>query len=767
MKNTLPVLLLKNLILLPNQEVKIELNNDLSRDVIFLASESYRNELLILSLKDQMEEKPEIGDLPKVAVVSKVKSKIELPNGNLRVTLRGLIRAEVKNLVNHKSNENILECEYLKMMIPEYDEVEAMAIKRKLEELVKIYVNSDGISNSVLNLMKEAKDLNKFTDLIATFLPISFARKLEYIEEINPVKRGNHLIDDLHLELEVIKLDQMLDEKLQRGLEESQKEYILKEKLHEIEKELGTTHSKEKEVKFYYDELKKLESVHPKIIEKIENEIKKFDYMGEASPEIASVRNYLEWMLHLPWNQESKEEQNLDIIRKNLDKTHFGMEEAKNKILEYIAAKRRNSEVECPVLCLVGPSGVGKTTLAKSIANSLNKEFYKISVGGLNDSSILNGHRRTYLGSSPGKIMEGLRKCGTKNPVLLIDEVDKMVKDYKGDPASTLLDILDKSQNNAFVDNYIEEEFDLSKVLFILTANYLEEIPSELYDRLEVVELSSYTLLEKIEITKKYILPKLYKEHNLTSKNIKFSDVILKEIIASYTCEAGLRDLKRILTSIMRKLIVLNRIENEKVTHEVLVELLGVGKFEKNPFLGKNIAGIVKALAVNSVGGVVMPIETCFYKGSGKIRVTGLVEKLMDESISVSISYIIANQEKLRVSGYDLRNINLHIHMLDAGVKKDGCSAGVTITTALISLAKNKVISPNVAMTGEITLNGFVRKVGGIKEKLIGAYNDGIKKVFIPKENHNDLTNVPKEVLAHLEIREVEDYWEIYKELFE
>lgn len=767
MKNTLPVLLLKNLLLLPNQEVKLELSNDLSRDVILLSNESYNNEIIVLSLKDQMEEVPEVSDLPKVAIVTKIKSKIELPNGNLRVTLRGLFRAEVKKLHNNKEQEDILECGYLKMSLPEFDEMEAVVIKRKVEELVKKYVNSDGVSNSILNVIKNVNDLNKLTDLIAAFLPISFARKLEYVEEINPVIRGNNLISDLYFELEVIKLDQQLEEKLQNGLEESQKEFILKEKLREIEEELGGSYSKHEEVSYYTDALEKLEIDNPKVVGKIKNEIRKLELMSDVSPEVSSIRNYLDWMISLPWNKYSKDENDLALIKQNLDKTHFGMVNAKDKILEYIAAKNRSDSVDTPILCLVGPSGVGKTTLAKSIADSLNKEFYKISVGGLNDSSILNGHRRTYMGSSPGKIMEGLKRCGTKNPVLLIDEVDKMVKDYKGDPASTLLDILDKSQNKNFVDNYIEEEFDLSNVLFILTANYKEDIPYELYDRLEVVELSSYTVLEKILITKKYLLPKIYLEHNLSSKNIKFFDASLKEIITNYTYEAGVRDLERVLTSIVRKLIVLEKLDHVKVTHELITQLLGVGKYEMEKFSTKNIPGAAKALAVNGAGGIVTPIETCFYEGSGKIKVTGLVEKIMDESIAVAISYIMKNKEYFKITDYNFKAIDVHIHMLDAGVKKNGPSAGITITTALISLARKKAIPNDIAMTGEITLNGFVRRIGGLKEKLIGAYNEGIKKVFIPKENHNDLIEVPSEVLEKIEIIEVENYEEIYESVFE
>lgn len=766
LKNTLPVLLLKNLILLPNQDVKLELNTDLSRDVVFLANESYHNELIVMSLKDQKEELPDVSDLPSIAIVAKIKSKILLPNGNLRVTLRGLFRAEVGKLLNNKENENILECSFLKMDIPKYDEVEALAVKRKLEELVNIYVNSVGVSNSILNLIKDLKDLNKLTDVVASFLPLSFSRKLEYIEEMNPVFRANRLLEDLHLELEIIKLDQKLEESLQLSLEESQKEFLLKEKLKEIEKELGIADSKEKEVLYYEKKLEKSNIENPKIVVKIKSEIKKLKRMGETSPEVSNVRNYLDWMFSLPWNQYSKDEKNFDSVKKSLDKSHFGMNEAKMKVVEYVAAKNHSQSISTPVLCLIGPPGCGKTTFAKSIADSLHKSFFKMSVGGLNDSAILNGHRRTYLGASPGKIIEGLKKCGTKNPVFLIDEVDKMVKDYKGDPASVLLDILDESQNKTFVDNYIEEEFDLSSILFILTANRKEDIPYELKDRLEIIELSSYTVLEKMSIAKKYLIPNILEEHNLSSKNIKFLDSSLKEIILNYTKEAGVRDLKRILVRILRKLIVENHYENVKITNDNLFSFLGANKYESGGVLEKNLPGIVNALAVYSNGGEVIPIETCCYHGTGKIKITGQVEKIMGESIEVSLSYILNNKEKFDLHIENFQTKDLHIHFLNASVKKEGPSAGITITTALLSLLKNKKISSTISMTGEMTLNGFVRKVGGLKEKLIGASNAGMKVVFIPKENHNDLKDVPVEVFEKLEIIEITNYEELYKWVF-
>lgn len=765
MKNTLPVILLKNLLILPNQEVKLELNNNLSKEVVYLSSNNYHNEVIVISPKDQMEEIPEVSDLPKMAVIAKIKSKIELPNGNLRVTLRGLFRAEIKDFKND-SNNDILICKYKKGEIPAFKEIEAIAVKRKLNNLVSAYVkNGQGVSNSILNVIKGVEDLNKLTDLIAAFLPISFVKRLSYIEEMNPVIRGNNLIEDLSVELEVIKLEEKLDQKLQNGLEESQKEFILKEKLRAIEEELGEFDEKEKELSIYE---KKLEDGNfpSNVMEKIKSELKMFSYTNEASPELSNIRNYLDWMFSLPWNNSSIDEANIKNIKKCLDSSHYGMEKAKEKVIEYIAAKRQNQDIDVPILCLVGPAGVGKTTFAKSIADALKKKFYKISVGGLNDSAVLNGHRRTYLGANPGKIIEALKKCGTNNPVILIDEVDKMVRDYKGDPASVLLDILDKSQNKVFTDNYISEEFDLSKIFFILTANYVEDIPYELYDRLEVVNISNYTCFEKIKIAREYLLPNIYKNNVLNAKNIRFSDEVLKEIIEDYTKEAGVRELERVLTQIVRKLLVLGRKENVKITHELLHELLGEGKYTHDVINEENIPGVINALAVNQYGGVVMPIETTLYDAHTQIKITGMVEQVMQESVNVAISYLLANRDFFKISPVALKNKCLHIHFLEAAVKKDGPSAGVSIMTSLLSLIKKVPISSHIAMTGEITLNGYVCKIGGLKNKLIGAYNANIDMVFIPKANHYDLEEVPKEIKDKIKIIEVENYKEIYNELF-
>ena len=769
MANILPVLLLKGLLVLPNQEVKIELNNTITKHLVDLSTESYKKELIVINPKNQKEETPDIQDLPNIGVLVKIKSAISLPNGNYRVILRGLVRVSLKEFKNENKDQEILICNYAKLDIPEIDKVKSLAYKKKLNNLFKTYVkNGQGVSNSVLNTLKDIDDLSKLTDIIAAFLTMSFLDRLFYVSEINPLFRAEKLIETLNLELEVIKIDKTIDEKLRLSLENNQREYILKEKLKEIENELGTNNLKNQEINNYKAKLASLNIENLKTKENIENEINKLNYLEDNSLEIGGIRTYLDWILNLPWNKISKETIDLKNIRSNFDKTHYGLNEAKDKIIEYLAAQKRNLNLDAPIICLLGPAGVGKTTFARSIADCLKREFFKINVGGLNDSSLLNGHKRTYLGSSPGKIIEALKRTGVKNPVILIDEVDKMVKDYHGDPASTFLDILDKSQNTNFIDNYIGEPFDLSHVFFILTANNIEGIPSELADRLEIVNLYSYTTKEKVEIAQKYLLPKIFKDHKLNNNIIRFSNDLLKDIIDGYTYEAGVRDLERILTTIIRKLLVLNNLKKANLDIELIENLLGPFKYSNYQFNQNSYPGIVNYLGITSMGGIASEIECVAYEGNGKLTITGNVEQTMQESILVVISYLKNNLKlfKVKLEKDYFKNHDLHIHFLEAGYKKDGPSAGVAIATSFLSLVLNKEVPKNIAMTGEISLTGEIKKIGGLKEKLISCYNNHINKVYIPKANHADLKSIDAEILAELEIIEVNNYLNIYNDIF-
>ena len=465
MEQLLPVMLLKGLILLPNQEVKIELSNNISKEIIKLASKKYNRKVLVITPHNQIEESPEVQDLPDVGVIGKIKSKIELPNGNIRITLKGETRVKIVMFSNNTENEDILEASITDIKLPKFDEVEQKAIIKKLNEIMQEYVvNSSHVSNSILSTIKVIDDLSLLTDTICSFIPLSFHKRLEYVEELNAMYRAKSLLKDILVELEVVKLDKKIEHELESSLEQSQKEFILREKVKILEHELGD--NKNEIATTYLEELETL-NLPKSTYNKLASEIKKLEYTNDLSPEQAMIRNYLEWVLHLPWHKTTFENNNLEDIKSALDEHHYGLEEIKNRILEYVALKNNNKDIKSPIICLVGPPGVGKSSIAKQIAFALNRKFYKISVGGLNDSSELIGHRRTYMGSNPGKIIQALRKCGSKNPVILIDEIDKLNINSKDDPTGVLLDILDKEQNTDFRDNYIEEPFDLSHIFFI------------------------------------------------------------------------------------------------------------------------------------------------------------------------------------------------------------------------------------------------------------------------------------------------------------
>ncbi len=771
MKNNLPVMLLKRIVLLPLQDVRLDLTNDISSTVIDLAISKYKGEILIVCPTDPYEEAPDVSDLPPVGVVGKIKSKMELPNGNLRIVVSGQKRVKILEYINEAADGDILKARTMEIVLPMFDEVEETTLRRKLLSLLNDYIEcSSTISNSILSSVKDLNDIAQITDMIVSFMPFSIEKKLLYMQEMNALHRANALVYDLSIELQVAQLDGKLDDALREDFERNQKEFVLREKMDEIKKELGETDLKDEIIGDYLERINNLKC-DGKLKNKLVNEVKKLDYTNEASPEVSLIRNYLDLVLDLPYGITSEDEKDLGKIKDYLDSTHFGLNKVKDRIIEYIAVKSRNPELRSPIICLVGPPGVGKTSLAMEIAKSLKKEFYKISVGGLNDSAELNGHRRTYIGASPGKIIQGLKKCGTANPLMLIDEIDKMVKDYKGDPASVLLDILDPEQNDKFVDNYVEEEFDLSEVMFILTANNEEDIPDALYDRLEIVELTSYTEFEKLDIAKDYLIPNIFKEHLVCSKEIKFSNDIIMEIINRYTKEAGVRDLQRNLSTIVRKIVTksvreLNSPIKVNVKKSDLHDYLGPYKYDvKNEAIREHI-GLVNALAYTPMGGLVLPVETTIYDGKGEFKFTGMIGKTMEESVNVALSYVKANKDEFKVNDYYFDNRDMHIHFLEGAVKKDGPSAGVSIVTSILSLLLNKEIPRSIAMTGEVSLLGDVLKVGGIKEKIIGAYNDGVKKIFIPYTNNCDLEEVPKEIRDEVKIILVKTYKEIFDALF-
>lgn len=750
----IPVILLKNLVILPNQEIKLELNNVISGKAINDASSNFKSEILVVAPMDLLEEEPSVDDLPKVGVIAKIKNKID-NDGVIEIKLRGLKRVAVNKYYQEKNNE-VLYSEVMYIDLPALVDEEENAILKKLVDTLKKYINiSKGISNDILNFVSNNKDLNKITDAITSFLPFNIGKKLEYMQEINPIKRAKALIKDMNEEIKGIEIDNELEEKIDESLQNDQRKFILKEKMKVLKQELGEDSWKKEEVIEYRKVLDKLK-IDKKIKDHFSHEIDKYEIMSDDALEVSVMHNYLDWVLHLPWNKTRKENANFDEVYKELNKSHFGMDEIKTRISEYVAIKNLNRNIQSPIICLVGPPGVGKTTIAMSIAKALNRDFYKISVGGLNDSTELVGSRRTYLASAPGKIIQGLNKCGSNNPLILIDEVDKMVKDYKGDPASTLLEILDPNQNKIFTDNYIEEPFDLSGVLFILTANNVSDIPKPILDRVELIELHSYTVFEKKDIAKNYMLPNILLDNMVYDNKIKFSDELLYFLINNYTDEAGVRDLERILSSLARKITINNiKILNE----ERVVKLLGNPKYTSNLVMEEE-NGVVNTLAVSNSGGTLSKVEVVTCKGNDKLTITGNAGNILKESISVVLTML-----KLKYK-YSFHNEDIHVHFLDASSKKDGPSAGIALSVALCSLKENKKVPSDVAFTGEVSLNGSVLKIGGLKEKLIAAYNKNIKVVYMPKSNSEDLENVPKLILDNMEVIPVSNFNEVYTKLF-
>ena len=762
MLQNLPVLLLKKLVLLPYQEVRIELNIELSKKIVDLSEEDYDSKLLIICPKDTLEVSPSFKDLPNVGVLAKIKSKIELPNGNYRIILVGLNRVKINKYKNHDQYKDVLEANVKRLYIDTSDEKSNLAISRTLKNLINKYMEANPrTSNSIISTINNITDLDMLIDIITNFMPFDMNKKIAYMNMFDTDLRAKTLIKDINLELEVSNIETKIEDELREHYEKEQREFLIKQKIEKLNEELGVSIDKSREITEFRDKIKNL-PISESSKNKLLDELKRYSYTSDANPDSSVLRNYLQTVISLPWGIVSEDETDLKKVKKSLDSKHFGLEEVKHRILEFLAIKKNNSNVNAPIICLVGPPGVGKTTFGLSLSESLNRKFYKISVGGLNDASELVGHKKTYLGSSPGKIIQGIKKCGTQNPVILIDEVDKMVSDYKGDPAAVLLDILDQNQNHTFVDNYIEEPFDLSKIIFILTANDIKSIPSALKDRLEIININSYTEKEKIDIAKKYLLPIIIKDYN--ANKIRFSDEVLSFIINSYTKEAGARNLERILRKIIRYIII-NESEVKSINKSLVMDILGPVKYEMNKLKHANYSGSVVTLGVTPLGGVIIPIESILTPGDGNIKITGNVENMTLESANIAYTYVFSNLSTFKIDKKKLNSYDININAL-TNMKKDGTSGGVAFTTSIISLLLDIQVDNDIAFTGEITLHGDIYKVGGIKEKLIGAYNYGYKKVYIPLENKSDLDSIPDYIKNGIEIKCVSNYKSIYNDLF-
>ncbi len=761
-QTNLPILYLRDVVLLPFNDTRLEFSSDNDKKILNVAESNYDGYVLLVNLNDPLEEEPDYNTLPDIGILGKIKSKIDLPNGITRVVMTGIDRVEIVSINN---NNDFLSAFVISTKEYDYNEVEASALRRVLYRKLDEYIDiSPYMSNTVIGRITEVKNISKLSDIIVSELPLEYNEVLKYVSITNPMNRIREITLDLSKEIETVRLENEIEDNLKVKLEEEQKEYMLREKIKLIKEELGEVDLKDADIEKIKNKMNSL-YLPDNIIKRLNEEIDRYSLTSSASPEVTTIRTYIDWLLCLPWNKLSKDNTDVKKITEVLNNSHFGLESVKKRIIEYIAVKKKTNTSNSPIICLVGPPGVGKTSLASSIAKALNKDFVKVSLGGINDEAEILGHRRTYVGASPGKIIQQMKKANTSNPVFLIDEVDKLTKDYKGDPASALLEILDKEQNDKFCDNYIEEEFDLSNVMFILTANNIGGIPAPLLDRLEIIELSSYTIYEKLNIAKYHLIPDLLNEYKV--KNIKFTDSAIQKIITYYTKEAGARDLYRQIDSIIRKAIINNDKSSKIVIDNGDVEAyLGATKYNITINDTNTKTGIVNGLAYTMYGGNILKVTCTLYPGNGNVTLTGALGDVIKESIYIALSYIKANNTMFKIDYKIFEEVDFHFHIEEGSIPKDGPSAGITIVTAILSLLKNKIIPNNVSMTGEITLRGKILPVGGLKEKLIAATTNGIDTVYLPLESSKEFSLLPSEVRDNLNIILVEDYEDVYKSLF-
>lgn len=747
MDKNLPILLLKKLSILPTAEVRLELNNELSQKIIEVGLNKFDKKVVVILPKETKEESLGVSDLPNVGVLCLIKSSIILPNKNYRVVLKGLNRVKINNYSNYRYNKSILVGNVKMIYIDNGESVESIALKKKLISLLKKYIaSSNEVSNSVLSKIKEELTLDELTDIIVNFLKFPIDKKIAYMNEFNEVERAKMLIKDISIELEILSLDHKIDNEIRDSLEKEQKEFLIKNKIDKLNEELGVKNSKDNEISEYLAKINNLD-VSEEIRNKLLTELKKYEYTPVNNPEISVIRTYLDTLINLPFNKSSEEESNLKKISEYLDKTHFKMDEVKNRIKEYAYFKEKNPNLENPIICLVGSPGVGKSTIASSIAGALKRKFYKISVGGLNDSSELIGHRRTYLGASPGKIMEAIIKCNMNNPVILIDEVDKIVKDYKGDPSSTLLDILDSNLNKNFTDNYIEESFDLSKVLFILTANDVNSINPVLRDRLEIIYIDNYTSFDKKDIAIKYLLPKICQKYSIKKINITEEEIV--ELINNYTIEPGIRELERLLDKIIRYMLI-NGIKKEPNFNLILGLPIKSNKEEELVIGQSNIIG------VSPYNGATVKISSIYSKD---MILTGNIGNNLKNSILMVLSYL-RNKKYINEDDYFHINFNVNKYTLD------GYSGGLGVASSIISLVNNKRIDKNICFIGAIDLYGRVLKVSRLRDKIITCYNNNLNIIYLPIQNKIDEEYIPEEVLQKVKLRYISTFDEVYNELF-
>ena len=748
----LPVLPLRNIVVFPNMVVPLFVGRDKSINALEQVMDKDQ-ELLFLSQKNSEVDDPSEKDLFKIGTRGKILQLLKLPDGTVKVLVEGLARCKVKKIE--------FTADYITADIEEFENSEVIsdtikALGRSVVSKYETYANiNNKTSSEVLTSVKDIEDENKLADTVASQIAINIQEKQKILEEIDLEKRLNMILSYIEGELSVLQVEKKIRRRVKNQMEKTQKEYYLNEQMKAIQKELEDGEGGASEDIAELTEKINKTKLSKEAKEKAYNELKKLKQMSPMSAEATVVRNYLDWLLDIPWGKKKRIKKDINKSQEILDKDHYGLEKVKDRITEYLAVQNRSSKVKGPILCLVGPPGVGKTSLGKSIAAATGREFIRMSLGGVRDEAEIRGHRRTYIGSMPGRIIQALKKVKTTNPVFLLDEIDKLGQDFRGDPASALLEVLDPEQNNAFNDHYLEVDYDLSQVMFVTTANTMN-IPGPLLDRMEIIRIAGYTEEEKLEIAKRHLIDKVKSNNALTDKEFKISDEVIRSVIQNYTREAGVRNLERELNSLGRKAvkeISQNKSDSLNVSSDNISEYLGVKKFRYGKKENDDLVGVVTGLAWTEVGGDILNVEAVMVPGQGKIRTTGKLGDVMKESIDAASSFVRSRAVNYGIEPPIFQRKDIHVHVPEGATPKDGPSAGVAMIIAIISVMAGIPVKNDVAMTGEMSLRGRVLPIGGLKEKLLAALRSGIKTVLIPSENDRELSEVPDNIKDKLDIK--------------
>ena len=769
MENRLPFLPTRDLVIFPGVVTPVYVGREKSMKTLEKLENSENSKMIFGMQKETLKEEPKLPeDVYTTGVIVNVLQSIKMPNKTIKI----LVEAEKRVLLENPKEEEdgSYSSGYVEVECKNSDSKETLAIYRKVIEYYEKYTKFLGKTlPEVLVTLKSTKDINSGFDLIANNLFIDSKDKQKILEVLDVEQRGYMILDLLSKEIEINEIEKKVEDKVRNKMNDAQKAYYLKEKINAMKEEIQD-YTPEDEDKELAERIEKAK-LPAEVKKKVDEELKKMSKMPGFSAEASVSRNYIETLLELPWKKTTKDDLDIERASSVLDRDHYGLKEVKERILDYLAVKKLNPKMKGTIICLVGPPGVGKTSLAKSVADSMGRKFVRVSLGGVRDEAEIRGHRRTYIGSMPGRIMKAMKLAGVKNPLILLDELDKMSSDFKGDPASAMLEVLDPEQNIHFEDHYIDVPYDLSQVFFFATANDLRNIPEPLIDRMEIISLSSYTEYEKLHIAKKYLVKQLQEENGLKDIKITISDNVILKIINEYTKEAGVRSLKREINSLFRKLarkVVKEKLEKITVNANNLEKYLGKAKFRPEKMKEKTYkVGIVNGLAWTSVGGVTLEVQGVLIPGKGALNLTGTLGNVMKESAEVSFTYVKSNFEKYHIDEKEfLEKKNIHLHFPEGATPKDGPSAGITITTAILSVLTGREIRQDIAMTGEITITGEVLAIGGVKEKVIGAHRAGIREVILPEDNRPDITDIPHEVAKDMKINFVKNYDEVEKLVF-